>query len=304
MFRRLLPLGLIALAAVVGLTGTAVAQVETNDSDVRESRGASALHDSQGVIGELINAVAEADLELRKCSLTATPAGGESLAELSVTASGVADVKRLIEGLRRKKQVLVEQLAMKPSAPTATPSAPVLFDLVLRLEPQEASPAAADALSRLAPFDGLPGFNLTEPALSGVHLYSCSIKASGPRSLQLVAPRLADLSELVRKEAGAAPASSKTISSSLIGAARVFTLDLSDDSAFLPVGDLLALFERLAKVCDPKEITVQMAPDGSRLLKMGIQAASARMADIGSLLASEERSIVIKADAVPAAVPD
>ena len=205
----------------------------------------STLRDSNDIVGELMSSAAEVELELSRCSLTAAPAGGEALVDLSVVAPGIADVKRLVEKLRRKRTVLVEKLVVKPSVSATSPDGAALFDLTLRLNAEAVDGGSGDALARLVPFDEMPVFNMARPSIEDVRLYSCAIEAKGPRSLQIVAPTLSGLSATLKRGGSAIPAGSKTISRSTVGSVHVFTLDLSDDTALMPAADLLGRFERL-----------------------------------------------------------
>lgn len=303
MIRLFSPVGLVACSLCIAFCNPVSAQPVSPASEMRESGVVSTLRDSNDIVGELINAAAEAELELSRCSLTSAPSGGEARAELSVMAPGISDVKRLLAGLRLKRPVLVEKLAMKPSISSAVSSGTALFELELRLDPQDEENIGNDALARLAPFEALPVFSLARPAIDEVRLYSCSIDAKGARAVQLVAPRLGDLSETVRKGADSMPAMSKAISRTTIGSSQVFTLDLSDDPAFGTAADLLVLFERLAKAGDLREITLQMAPDGSKLHKMVMHLSPEQTAQVGTLLVQENRQVVLKADVIPRAAP-
>ncbi|HOY68373.1 MAG TPA: hypothetical protein PLP29_15940 [Candidatus Ozemobacteraceae bacterium] len=259
-----------------------------------EERAVSSAPDAQGVVGELIGAVAEAGLELRRCSLTGTPVGGEARAELAVTSAGTAEVSRLLEGLRRNHRVVVEAVALKP---------PGQFDLTLCIDPQEQPKDGPDALGRLAPFDRLPLFDLATPALDGVRLFSCNAGISGARSFQIVAPSLAGLMTFVKAGGKAVPAMSKTLSRTTMSQNAVFTLDLSDDPGFVPAVELMERFERLARIADPREISIQMAPDGSRLRKLLVHAAPARLADLGAAVAADGGTL-LKAEVTPLAAPE
>lgn len=263
----------------------------------------STLRDSNDIVGELMSSAAEVELELSRCSLTAAPAGGEALVDLSVVAPGIADVKRLVEKLRRKRTVLVEKLVVKPSVSATSPDGAALFDLTLRLNAEAVDGGSGDALARLVPFDEMPVFNMARPSIEDVRLYSCAIEAKGPRSLQIVAPTLSGLSATLKRGGSAIPAGSKTISRSTVGSVHVFTLDLSDDTALMPAADLLGRFERLGSGSDLREISVQMAPDGSRLQKMVLHLTPEQLADAGAMIARENGQNILKADAVPLAPP-
>lgn len=263
----------------------------------------STLRDSNDIVGELMSSAAEVELELSRCSLTAAPAGGEALVDLSVVAPGIADVKRLVEKLRRKRTVLVEKLVVKPSVSATSPDGAALFDLTLRLNAEAVDGGSGDALARLVPFDEMPVFNMARPSIEDVRLYSCAIEAKGPRSLQIVAPTLSGLSATLKRGGSAIPAGSKTISRSTVGSVHVFTLDLSDDTALMPAADLLGRFERLGSSSDLREISVQMAPDGSRLQKMVLHLTPEQLADAGAMIARENGQNILKADAVPLAPP-
>lgn len=263
----------------------------------------STLHDSNDIVGELMNTAAEGELELGRCSLTAAPSGGEAQVDLSVVAPGIADVKRFVEKLRRKRTVLVEKLVVKPSVSSASPSGAALFDLVLRLNAEAADGQGGDALTRLVPFDEMPVFNMAQPSIDGARLYSCSIEVNGARSMQIVAPNLDTLSVCLQRGGNAIPGRSKTISRSTVGAVNVFTLDLSDDGAFMPAAELLSLFDRLGKDGDLREISLQMAPDGKRLHKLVLHLTPERLAEAGAQILRESGQSVLKADAVPLAQP-
>lgn len=303
MLRQCSRLSLIACLAAAVSCGPVAAQGTPGLSETSGSSAVTALRDSNDIVGELMSTAAEAELELSRCALTSAPAGGEALVDLSVAAPGVADVKRLVERLRRKRTVLVEKLAVKPWVSAASPAGAALFDLSLRLNAAAEDAKGGDALARLIPFDEMPVFNLAQPAIDGVRLYSCNIEANGPRSLQIVATKLDDLSALLNRGGSAIPATSKTISRSTVSDVQVFTLDLSDDAAFMPTADLIALFGRLGNGRDLREITLQMAPDGSRLHKLILHLSPEQLAETGALLARESGLNVLKADAVPLAPP-
>ncbi|HEY9069474.1 MAG TPA: hypothetical protein VIV61_04400, partial [Candidatus Ozemobacteraceae bacterium] len=290
--RSLRTLGLIAAVSSALLCTTAPAGAVPPADD--GGKAASQAADAQGVVGELIGAVSDTGLELRRCSLTGTPVGGEARAELAVTSSGTADVSRLIEGLRRNHRVVVEAVILKPAGQ---------FELTLCIDPQEQVKDGPDALGRLAPFDRLPLFDLAAPAVDGVRLFSCTVGISGARSFQIVAPVLSGLAAFVKTGGKAVPAMSKTLSRTTMGQNSVFTLDLSDDPGFVPAVELMEGFERLARIADPREISIQMAPDGSRLRKLLVHAAPARLADLGAAVAAGGGTL-LKADVTPLASPE
>lgn len=298
MLRQLSSLGLIVCTLAAFSCEPVFAQRPSAFPDA-----VSTLRDSGDIVGELMSTAAEAELELSRCALTAAPAGGESLVEVSVVAPGTADVKRLVEKLRRKRTVLVEKFVVRPSVSSSSPAGTALFDLVLRLNADAGETAGGDALVRLVPFDEMPVFNMARPAIDGIRLYSCSVETKGPRSLQIVAPSLGELSAVLKRGGSAIPAMSKTISRSTVGTVQVFTLDLSDDAAFMPAADLIGRFERLGNGRDLREISVQMAPDGSRLHRMVLNLTPEQLAEAGAMIARESGQAILKVDAVPLASP-
>ncbi len=298
MLRQFSYLGLIACTVATFACGPVFAQ-----QSPALPEAVSALRGSNDIVGELISTAAEAELELSRCTLTAAPAGGEALVDLSVVAPGIADVKRLVEKLRRNRTVLVEKFVVKPSVSATSPEGTAVFDLMLRLNAGDADGTGGDALARLVPFDEMPVFNMARPAIDDVRLYSCTVEAKGLRSLQIVAPSLSGLSATLKRGGSAIPARSKTISRSKVGTEQVFTLDLSDDNAFMPAADLVGRFERLGNGCDLREISLQMAPDGSSLHKLVLHLTPEQLAGAGAMIARENGQAMLKADVVPLAPP-
>lgn len=298
MLRQLSYLGLIACTVATFTCGPVFAQRPSALSDA-----VTALSGSNDIVGELMGAAAEAELELSRCALTAAPAGGEALVDLSVVAPGTSDVKRLVEKLRRNRTVLVEKLEVKPSVSATSPDGAAVFDLMLRLNAEVVDGAGGDALTRFVPFDEMPVFNMARPEIDDVRLYSCTVEAKGLRSLQIVAPSLSALSTTLKRGGSAIPARSKSISRSTVGTVQVFTLDLSDDNALMPAVELVDRFERLGNGRDLREISFRMAPDGSRLHKFVLHLTPEQLADAGVMIARENGQTILKADVIPLAPP-